>query len=108
MPEIQLSTEMKFAAAAALLFVAYVLPLLKPSSFGSLLSRFKSKTSPDTAPDARIDEAVRILLEDSRKRHCRKSVEALNLWVQTRNLASIDVPVVVTPEPTPIQPPVAV
>lgn len=87
MPELEFSSTLKYVAAAAALIAAY---FADGSWATSLLKKLNPLVKHPVGYDAsKVDEAVRTLLEDSQQRKCRKSVEFINGWVQTRNLSSV-------------------
>jgi len=87
MPEFEVTNTVKVFAAIAALLAAY----FSPSDWlKNLLAKVNPlKPEPVQANTAKVDEAIRTLLQDSQDRKCRKSIQLLNDWIETRNLYSI-------------------
>ena len=87
MPDIEINSTIKAVAAVTALFAAY---FSSSDWLKALLAKLNPlKTPPIVANTAQVDEAVRVLLQDSQDRKCRKSVQLLNDWIEARNLFSI-------------------
>ena len=87
MPDLEINSTIKAVAAVTALFAAY---FSSSDWLKNLLAKLNPiKTPPIVANTVQVDEAVRVLLQDSQDRKCRKSVQLLNDWIETRNLFSI-------------------
>lgn len=85
--DIEINSTIKAVAAVTALFAAYFSSSDWLKAWLAKLNPLKA--SPVVANTAQVDEAVRVLLQDSQERKCRKSVQLLNDWIETRNLFSI-------------------
>lgn len=85
--DIEINSTIKAVAAVTALLAAY---FSSSDWLKNLLAKLSPiKTPPVVANTAQVDEAVRVLLQDSQDRKCRKSVQLLNDWIEVRNLFSI-------------------
>lgn len=86
LPEIEITNTIKLAACVVALLAAY---LSSSDWLKKLLSRLSPfKADPVQSNTVKVDEAVRILLQDSQTRSCSTSVRLLNEWIAKRNLHS--------------------
>lgn len=90
MPEIEINSTIKAVAAVTALLAAYFSSSEWLKALLAKLNPFAGTPTPvSSTTDEQIDEAIRVLMLNSKDRKCRKSIELLNAWIETRNLFSI-------------------
>ena len=95
--DVEISSQIKMVAAIVAILAAYLSPSDWLKSLFSKVNPIKPVIDTTAADTAKVDAALRTLLEDSQRRQCRESIEYLNNWLEVRNLSSIP-----KPTPTPV------
>lgn len=95
MPDIAISPEAKMIIAG--IAGLWLLVTVIVSNWSKIKSLFPSdhlapSPNPRSSSPAQsdIDEAIRLLVSDSRERKCHKSISLLNEWICIRNLREIE------------------
>lgn len=87
--DVEISNQIKIVAAVVAILAAYLSPSDWLKSLVSRINPVKPAVDNTAADTAKVDAALRTLLEDSQRRKCAESIQCLNQWMEIRNLSSI-------------------